>query len=394
MKVMRIVAVVVGLICAAGDREAVTQELRPVRIGLLSSFSGPFGVIGQAIGNAVDLELASNGGKLGGFPVEIIRQDDQAKPDVGLQAATQLVERNKVDILIGPSLTNVILATYQPVVQAKVVMISTVGGPGELAGKFCSPYFFSTSWQNSDAAASMGEHMQRLGIKNLYMLAPNFEGGREVLSGVKRYYKGNIVKETLTPMAQLDFSAELTQVRLAAPEAVFAFYPGNLAINFIKQYAQAGLMSKIPLYTASTIDGTTLPGMGEAPVGSYQTASWNPDLPNEANKKFVASYRAKYGTTPAFYAAYAYDAVRLLGAALKQAGGASNREELVAAMEKADFESVRGNFKFNHNHFPVQDFYLLRTVKTEDGTVEQRTLSKVFELHGDDYAAQCTMKNN
>jgi branched-chain amino acid transport system substrate-binding protein len=384
-----VVAVAVGL-----SGMAVAQGLRPVRIGLLSSFSGPFGIIGQAIGNAIDLELEANGGNLGGFPVEIIKQDDQAKPDVGLQAATKLVEQDKVDILIGPLLTNVILAAYQPVVAAKVVMISTVSGPGELAGKFCNPYFFSTSWQNSDAAASMGEHMQRLGIKNLYMLAPNYEGGREVLAGVKRYYKGSIVKEVLTPMAQQDFSAELTQIRLAAPEAVFAFYPGNLAINFIKQYAQAGLTSKIPLYTASTIDGTTLPGMGEAPVGSFQTASWNPDLPNEANKQFVAAYREKYGTTPSFYAAYAYDAARLIGTALKQAGGASDREALVAALEKADFHSVRGNFKFNHNHFPIQDFYLLQVTKTADGVVEQQTLSKVFELHGDDYASQCTMKNN
>jgi branched-chain amino acid transport system substrate-binding protein len=384
-----VVAVAVGL-----SGMAVAQGLRPVRIGLLSSFSGPFGIIGQAIGNAIDLELEANGGNLGGFPVEIIKQDDQAKPDVGLEAATKLVEQDKVDILIGPLLTNVILAAYQPVVAAKVVMISTVSGPGELAGKFCNPYFFSTSWQNSDAAASMGEHMQRLGIKNLYMLAPNYEGGREVLAGVKRYYKGSIVKEVLTPMAQQDFSAELTQIRLAAPEAVFAFYPGNLAINFIKQYAQAGLTSKIPLYTASTIDGTTLPGMGEAPFGSFQTASWNPDLPNEANKQFVAAYRKKYGTTPSFYAAYAYDAARLIGTALKQAGGASDREALVAALEKADFHSVRGNFKFNHNHFPIQDFYLLQVTKTADGVVEQQTLSKVFELHGDDYASQCTMKNN
>lgn len=384
-----VVAVAVGL-----SGMAVAQGLRPVRIGLLSSFSGPFGIIGQAIGNAIDLELEANGGNLGGFPVEIIKQDDQAKPDVGLEAATKLVEQDKVDILIGPLLTNVILAAYPPVVAAKVVMISTVSGPGELAGKFCNPYFFSTSWQNSDAAASMGEHMQRLGIKNLYMLAPNYEGGREVLAGVKRYYKGSIVKEVLTPMAQQDFSAELTQIRLAAPEAVFAFYPGNLAINFIKQYAQAGLTSKIPLYTASTIDGTTLPGMGEAPFGSFQTASWNPDLPNEANKQFVAAYRKKYGTTPSFYAAYAYDAARLIGTALKQAGGASDREALVAALEKADFHSVRGNFKFNHNHFPIQDFYLLQVTKTADGVVEQQTLSKVFELHGDDYASQCTMKNN
>jgi branched-chain amino acid transport system substrate-binding protein len=383
-------AVLTLAVCLANGAGA--EEQRPVKIGLLATFTGAFGIIGQSISNAVDLALEMDGGKLGDFPIEIIRQDDQAKPDVGLQAVTKLVEQDKIDILIGPAQTNIILAAYQPVVQAKVVMIGPVGGPGELAGKFCNPYYFSTAWQNSEAAASMGEHMQHLGIKNLYMLAPNFEGGREVFAGVKRYYKGNVVKDVLTPMAQQDFSAELTQIRLAAPEAVFAFYPGNMAINFIKQYAQAGLMTKIPLYTVSSIDASTLPGMGEAPVGSYQTASWNDDFPNDASKQFVAAYRKKYGVIPPFYAAYAYDTARLIGAALKQAGGASNREALIAALEKADFASVRGNFKFNHNHFPIQDFYLLQVSKTPDGHVEQQIRSKVFDMHGDDYASQCTMK--
>ena len=380
-----------ALSCTLTWTGAYAQELRPVKIGLLATFSGPFGVIGKAVSDAFMLEVDANGGKLGGFPVQIIKSDDQAKSDVGLQAATKLVEQDKIDILIGPTLTNVILAAYPPVVQSKVIMISTVGGPAELAGKFCTPYFFSTSWQNSDVAASMGEHLQDLGIKNLYIQVPNFEGGREVVAGVKRYFKGKVMKEAFSPMSQQDFSTELTQIRLAAPDAVFAFYPGNLAINFIKQYAQAGLMSKIPLYTASSIDGTNLPGMGDAPVGSYQTASWNADLPNPANQAFVAAFRKEYNVTPSFYAAYAYDAARLIGVALKEANGATNREALIKALEKADFSSVRGNFKFGANHFPLQDFYLLQAVKTPDGKVEQQMRGKVFDMHADDYAAQCNM---
>jgi branched-chain amino acid transport system substrate-binding protein len=379
---------IAGVLCSPA---AFAQGQKPVRIGILETFSGPFGMIGQTIANAFMLEVDANGGKLGGVKVEIVRQDDQGKPDVGLQAAIQMVEQDKVDILVGPTLTNVILAAYQPVVQARTVMISTVGGPGELAGKFCNPYFFSTSWQNSDTAASMGQHMQDLGIKNLFIEAPNFEGGREVVAGVKRYYKGQVVKELFTPMTQQDFSAELTQIRLAAPEAVFAFYPGNLAVNFIKQYAQAGLLAKFPLYTASSIDGTNLAAMGDAPMGSYQTASWNADLPNAANQAFVAAYRAKYHDTPSFYAAYAYDAALLLDSALRQTGGAADREGLVKAMEKADFASVRGGFKFAANHFPLQNFYLLQVAKSPAGVVEQQLRGTVFTMHGDDYASQCHM---
>ncbi len=370
---------------------ANAQEKRPVKIGILETFSGPFGMIGQAITNAFMLELDANGGRLGGVPVQIVRQDDQAKPDVGLQAAIQMVEQDKVDIMLGPTLTNVILAAYQPVVQARTVMISTVGGPGELAGKFCDPYFFSTSWQNSDTAASMGQHMQDIGIKNLFIEAPNFEGGREVVAGVKRYYKGNVVKELFTPMTQQDFSAELTQIRLAAPQAVFAFYPGNLAVNFIKQYSQAGLLEKFPLFTASSIDGTNLAAMGDAPMQTYQTASWNADLPNPANQAFVAAYRAKYHDTPSFYAAYAYDAALLLDSALRQTGGADDRPALVKAMEKADFASVRGGFKFGPNHFPLQDFYLLQVARSPAGAVEQQVRGTVFSMHGDDYVNQCHM---
>ena len=382
------------LLLSTGLAGSALAEDKPIKIGLLQTFSGPFGVIGQTVADAVMLEVEANGGKLGGFPVEIIKQDDQGKPDVGLQAATKLVEQDKVDILIGPTLTNVILATYQPIVQSKTIMVTTIGGPGELAGKFCNPYYFSTSWQNSDTAASMGQHLQSLGIKNLYVQAPNFEGGREVVSGLKRYYKGGVAKEVFTPMTQQDFSAELTQIRLANPEAVFAFYPGNLAVAWVKHYAQAGLMSKIPLYRVSSIDGLSMPGMGDAPVGSYQTASWNPDLPNEASQKFVADFRKKYNVTPSYNAAYAYDAVRLLDAALKQAGGAQNHDALISAMEKADFKSVRGDFKFGPNHFPLQDYYLLQVVKAPSGAIEQQTRGKVFEMHGDDYVSQCSMKKS
>ena len=382
------VPAIIGLLAS---HPAFAQGPAPVRIGILETFSGPFGMIGAAIENAFRLVVDANGGKLGGVPLQIVRQDDQAKPDVGLQAAIQMVEQDKVDVMLGPTMTNVILAAYQPVVQAHTIMISTVGGPGELAGKFCNPYFFSTSWQNSDTAASMGQHMQDIGIKNLFIEAPNFEGGREVVAGVKRYYKGNVVKELFTPMTQQDFSAELTQIRVAAPQAVFAFYPGNLAVNFIKQYAQAGLMATIPLFTASSIDGTNLAAMGDAPMGSYQTASWNPDVPNAANKAFVAAYRARYHDTPSFYAAYAYDAALLLDSALRKTGGAADHEALVKAMERADFASVRGGFKFGPNHFPLQNFYLLQVAKSPTGAVEQQIRGTVFTMHGDDYASKCHM---
>jgi branched-chain amino acid transport system substrate-binding protein len=237
----------------------------------------------------------------------------------------------------------------------------------------------------------MGQYLQDKGLKRVYLLAPNYLAGKETLNGFKRRYRGEIVGEVYTSLNQLDFAAEIAQVRQAKPEAVYVFYPGGFAINFVKQYGQSGLSKEIPLYSAGTIDDTTLDAIGSVAVGTVQASTYHRDLDNPANKKFRDAFVKKYGYEPSFYSGYSYDAAQLLDAAVKGLGGKfSDKAALVSAIEKANFDSIRGRFKFNHNHFPIQDFVRLEVIE-KDGKVQQVSREVVLRDKGDAYAHECKM---
>lgn len=375
------------LVLTAGVSDAQSQ----LKVGFIAPLSGTVAVTGKQGLDGFNLFIDMNGGKLGGLPVNVIAKDDQAKPDLGLQAANELIEREKVDVMIGPFFSSVIMAAYKPIINAKIPMIGPVGGPSIIAGKQCSPYYFSTSWQNEEPHEAMGQYLQDKGLKRVYIMAPNYVAGKETLNGFKRRFKGEIVGEVYTPLNQLDFAAEIAQIRQTKPEAVYVFYPGGFAINFVKQYGQSGVSKDIPLYSASTIDDTTVKAIGEAAVGTVQTASYHRDLDNAANKKFRAAFVKKYGYEPSFYSAYSYDAAQLLDSAIKHVdGNVKDRPALIAALEKAQFESIRGKFKFNHNHFPVQDFYRLEVVE-QNGVVEQVSREVVLRDKSDAYAHECKL---
>lgn len=370
---------------------AVPLHAQQLKVGFIAPLSGTVAVTGKQGLDGFNLFLDMNGGKLGGVPATVIAKDDQAKPDLGLQAANELIERDKVDVMVGPFFSSVIMAAYKPITNAKIPMIGPVGGPSIIAGKQCSPYYFSTSWQNEEPHEAMGQYLQDKGLKRVYILAPNYLAGKETLNGFKRRFKGEIVGEVYTPLNQLDFAAEIAQIRQAKPEAVYVFYPGGFAINFVKQYGQSGVSKDIPLYSASTIDDTTLTAIGDAALGTVQTASYHRDLDNPANKRFREAFVKKYNYEPSFYSAYSYDAAQLLDAAIKQVGGkVADRSALIAALEQANFDSVRGKFKFNHNHFPIQDFYRLEVI-AKGGKVEQVSREVVLEDKSDAYAHECKM---
>jgi branched-chain amino acid transport system substrate-binding protein len=257
----------------------------------------------------------------------------------------------------------------------------------------CSPYFFSTAWQNDAPHEAMGKYIQDKGVKRLYLMAPNYQAGKDALTGAKRQFKGEIAGEIYTNISQLDFAAEIAQLRATKPDALYVFYPGGLGISFVKQYAQAGLTREIPLYSAFTVDTSTMEAQGDAAVGTFQSAFWNVDLKVPANEKFVAAFVKKYGYVPSTYSAQAFDSAQLIASAVKAVGGdLTKKEAMIAAMQKADFPSIRGGFKFNTNHFPIENFYLLETVKGDDGKLKQVTRATIFENHADVYAPECAMK--
>jgi len=381
-----------ALMLAAGP---ATAQQKTIKIGFVSTFSGPTAVIGNDMRNSFELALDHLGRKMGGLPVEVIYEDDQQKPEVGKQKTEKLIESDKVDFISGYIWSNVLLASLKPVVDSKTFLVIANAGPSQVAGELCSPYVFSTSWQNDQTPQAMGHYMNQKGVQSVFLIGPNYAAGKDMLAGVTATFKGKIVGEELTTWpSQLDFSAELSKAKAANPESIFVFYPGKAGVQFLSQYAQAGLKGKIPLYTAYTIDELSLPLQKELALGVPGTQEWVNDLPNEANKKFVADYIKKYpGHKPSFYGAQSYDAVNLINSAVVATkGNLSDKEALRKAMEKANFKSVRGGFKFGNNHMPIQNFYLQDVVKDAKGDFVLKTVATVVKDGQDDFHAKCPMK--
>jgi branched-chain amino acid transport system substrate-binding protein len=361
-------------------------------IGLMTTLSGPGAVVGNEIRDGMYLALDHLNNRVGGLPTTVIVADDSQKIEVATELANKFIRTDKVDVAMGFSFSNLMLAIHPILTQSETVVISSNPGPSQLAGKECSKYFFSTSWQGDSFAEAMGAYLTKKGVKNIYLMAPNYAAGRDVLAGFKRFYKGSIAGEVYTGLNQLDFAAELAQLRAANPSAVFAFYPGGLGINFVRQYSQAGLKDRFPLYTSYTIDNTTLRGIGDDAIGLIRTSFWDEDSNNPVNKRFVADFEKRFGRTPADYAGQAYDTLMLLDGAIREIKGRiEDKPAFLAALKKANFKSMRGNFRFNNNNFPIQDYFVGRVVK-EGGRLRIRTDETVLKDHGDAYASQCPLR--
>lgn len=382
-------AVAAALACAA-PAQAQQQKLK---IGFITTFSGPQGVMGQYMKESVELAVEHLGGKVGGRDVEIIYGDDQLKPDVGVQVAEEMLKKHQVDFVSGIIWSNVMMAVVPVVTGAGKIMVGSNAGASPLAGAQCNEMYFSTSWNNDQTPEAMGKVLQDAGINDLYVMAPNYQAGKDMVAGLKRYYKGRIVEEVYTKLGQQDYQAEITQLRSKNPKAVFAFYPGGMGIQFLRQYDQAGLRGKLPLYTVYTVDEISIPAVKDAAVGIQETRYWSPDLKNKANERFVTDYKKKHGKLPVFYGAQSYDSIMLIDSGLKATkGNAKDTKGLVTAMRKANFDSLRGPFQYNVNHHPIQNFYLLNTVKLGSGDIEMRIQKTVFEKHKDSYFQDCKMK--
>jgi branched-chain amino acid transport system substrate-binding protein len=365
-----------------------------VKIGFVSTFSGPTAVIGNDMRNSFELALDHLGRKMAGKPVEVIYEDDQQKPEVGVQKSQKLVESDKVDFVIGYIWSNVLLASLKPVVDSQTFLISANAGPSQVAGEQCSPFFFSTSWQNDQTPQAMGTYMTQKGVKTAFLIGPNYAAGKDMLTGVRTTFKGQVIAEELTKWPdQLDFSTELSKVRAARPEAVFVFYPGAAGVQFLTQYAQSGLKGQIPLYTAFTIDAITLPLQKDLALGVPGAQEWVNDLPNDANKKFVADFRAKHKNYPSFYGAQSYDAANFANSAVVAVNGdLSKKDAMRAEMRKANYASVRGPYKYGNNQFPIQNFYLQDVVKDAEGNFTLKTVTTIVKDSQDQFHDKCPMK--
>jgi branched-chain amino acid transport system substrate-binding protein len=364
-----------------------------LKVGFISTLSGPPAVLGGQARNGFQLAIKDLNGKLGGVNTQVFVADDELKPDVAVTKVKALIDRDKVDFVVGPIFSNILGAIEKPVTEAGVFLISPNAGSSAFAGKDCNKNFFVTSYQNDQVHEVLGQYAQDSGMKKVIIVVPNYQAGKDAAAGFKHKFTGDILDEIYVPLGQLDYSAELSRIAAAKPDAVFGFIPGGMGVNFVKQYRQAGLADKITFLSAFTVDESTLPAQQDAALGMLAGSNWAPNLDTPQNKKFVEEYLKEYNAVPATYAFQAYDAAMLIDSAVKAVNGnLGDKDALRAALKKADFKSLRGAFKFNNNHYPIQNFYLTKVAKRADGKYETEIVKTVFTNFGDSYAKDCPMK--
>lgn len=372
---------------------AAQAQPGPLTVGFMVTLSGPGAVLGQHARDGFMLALQQRGGKLGGRDVNLLMVDDELKPDVAVARARRLVEQDRADFVVGPIFSNILAAIFRPVTGAGAILISPNAGASTFAGKACNPNFFVTSYENNQVHEVMGAYAQERGFKRAYLMAPNYQAGRDAVSGFKSKFKGEVLDEAFVPLTQLDFQADLARIASLKPDMVFAFMPGGLGVNLVKQFRQSGLADSIPFLSAFTVDESTLPAQREAAVGLYGSMTWAPNMDNPANKAFVSAFEAAYKYVPGSYAMQGFDAAQLIDGALKQTGGATaDKDKLRAALRRADFASPRGAFRFNTNGYPIQDFYLVQAAQRADGQFETQIRSRVFQDYADSQAKDCAIQ--
>lgn len=371
---------------------ATAQAQDPVRIGFVTTLSTPAGYLGEDARDGFNLAVKQGGGKLGGVPVELVVEDDGLKPANGKQIVDRMVG-DGVRLITGPIFSNVSTAITPSILAADGFFISPNAGPSPFAGARCDKNYFVASFENSSVHAAGGAAANELGYKKVVLLAPNYQAGRDALAGFKRLYKGEVLAEIYTKLDQSDFSTEMARVRDLKPDAIYQFHPGGLGINFAKQYAASGLSKEIPMVLPIfSMDLRMLKATGDAAEGLYTVNLWAPTLDVPGNAEFVKAFEAEFGRTPTQYAAQAYDTANIIALGLKANGGdMKNADAFRDAMRKADFQSVRGNFAFDTNHHPIQDYYLVRIERNEKGELVQKVVRKVLENQKDHFAAECKM---
>lgn len=381
-----------ALALPAIGRAQGAAETGPLRIAVVATLSGPAASLGGQLRDGFALGLRHLGGRLGGRAVEVQVIDDELRPEVAVAKVRAAIERDRVEFVIGPVFSNILAAIARPVTESGAFLVSTNAGPSTYAGRGCLPNLFVTSYCNDQVHSVMGQAAQDFGYRRAFVMVPNYQAGRDAVAGFKSRFRGEVVEEAFVPLNQLDFAGELTRLAAARPDCLFTFMPGGLGVNLVRQYRQAGL-GNIPFLSTFTVDESTLPAQGEAALGFYSAASWAPNMDTPANTRFVADYLAAHDAVPGSYAAQAYDAATLLDSALRRTGGRSaDKDALRAGLLAADFTSVRGPFRFGVNHYPVQDFWLLRVGRRPDGKFQTETVRKVLEADVDPYAAECRMR--
>ncbi|WP_390345288.1 ABC transporter substrate-binding protein [Variovorax boronicumulans] len=375
---------------------ALPAQAQTVKVGLAMDLSGPFAVGGAEAKAGFAVAMKQLGGRLGGVPVEFVEADTAGNPEMARQVVERMLLRDKIDLFTGPVGSSVALAVGPPLFAAKVPYLSSNTGPSDYSGARCNPYFFGASYPNDAYYESAGKFASDKGFKKVAMIAPSYPGGKDAINGFKHTFKGVVGDELYTKLGQLDYSAELAQIRASKPDALYFFLPGAMGVSFIKQFVGAGLSKDVALIsTAFSADEDMIPAVGEPMLGLFNTAHWSFDLDNPANQRFVAAFRQQNnGRNPSFYAGQAYDVLMAMDAAVRDVGGkVADKPALLKAIRAANYKSVRGDFRYGPNNFPIQNYYLRVVAKDGSGRIANKVIGTVLERYQDRTAVQCAMKS-
>lgn len=400
MKTLRITKLMLSSIRATGlaavlsASAGIALAADPIRVGVALDISGPFSSGGAETRDGINLAIKLLDNKLGGYPAEFLQADAGGSPDQARQITDRFIQRDRIDFFTGPVPSNLALAVGPVLFAAKVPYVSNNPGPSQFAGAQCNPYFFGNSYQNDTWDEAAGQFAAEKGFKNAFIIAPNYPAGRDHLTGFKRRFSGQISAEVYSKLGQLDYAAELAQIRSLKPDAVFFFLPGGMGINFIKQFVAAGLSKDMTLVTGpASADEDTIAAVGDPMLGLFSTSPWSHSLSNPANVKFVSEFRKAYGRYPTFYAAHAYDAIMSIDAAVRDVkGNVKDRPAVLKALKAANYQSIRGSFRYGNNQYPIQDYHLHVIGKNAEGKITNKTLSTPLKGYRDAYFDQCKMK--
>ncbi|MFT5706433.1 MAG: branched-chain amino acid transport system substrate-binding protein [Oceanospirillaceae bacterium] len=377
-----VIAVALGLSVAALSSAPLFAT--PVKVGMITTLTGGGASLGIDIrdGFMLAVKQAKNS------DLSVVVEDDARKPPLAVQIADKMIQREKVDILTGIVWSNLAMAVVPSAVAQNKFYLSPNAGPSALAGKRCHENYFNVAWQNDNLHEAMGSYATKTGYNKPYILAPNYPAGKDALTGFKRMFKGGLAGETYTKLGQKDYAAEIAQIRASGADSIYFFLPGGMGISFMKQYTQSGV--RLPIMgPAFSFDQGILKAVGKAALGVKNSSQWNKDLDNAANKAFVSSFSAEYDRLPSLYASQGFDTANLILSAMKVAD-VKDRDAFRAALKKADFSSVRGDFKFASNQHPIQNIYV-REVIEENGVLTNKIISTALENHSDVYASECKL---
>jgi branched-chain amino acid transport system substrate-binding protein len=366
-----------------------------IKLGLMVSKTGAGGIVGIEQERGMDLALARLHNVLGGVPVTVFVEDDKGDPPTAVQLASKFIDEDKVDIITGFTGSNTAIPVEPTFLDAGVWVVGSLAGPEEFAGKGCNENAFWTTLENEDWDDAIALYLDQQKVKSVYFMGADYQAGWEKIGGAMRYYKGKSFGPVYTPwQQQIDLAAEFSQLRAANPEAALVFYPGGSGIAFVKQFAEAGLTGKVKLYSEAALSmELNFKAQGDAAIGIVESTNWSYELDNPANKAFVALYEGKYGTRPTIFSAMQYDAINLIDTAVGEVkGDIADKDAFRAALRKADFQSVRGPFRFDNDQYPIQNIYLTEVVKDPDGSMRLALRGVAEKDWRNPYHDQCPMK--